>query len=184
MWFLVAITTAQVAAASKETQMSEHENENDISAEEGSSPHFEYATNFLRIEQQKEDPLVYEVSFLPDLTTRPHVHGPLHFWREVVRAMRELTGDSSWIIRYASQIDAQNVPAAKSSHANTVLLDLMAPYRSVVKALLIGGKVNLRMLPRSEPYFFKSRDAVNATASARRASRKNRQSPINQPIEE
>lgn len=144
--------------------------EQEIRTEDMSSVHFEYAADFLQIEKAENDPSLYIVSFQPNLATRPHIHGPLHFWRETVRALRVLTEDNSWIIRYASQVDAQNLPAAKSTATNIAVFDPLAPYRSVVKALLIGGKVTLKSID-APPYFFKSRDAVQETAEARRASR-------------
>lgn len=75
------------------------------------------------------------------------------FFLELRRKVRRLTGDSSWAIRYASQVNSPLLPMLHSSLSLRILIDPMIPYRDPVKWLADGNELSMYELPSHAHYF-------------------------------
>ena len=87
------------------------------------------------------------------------------FFMELRRKVRILTGDNSWAIRYASQVQAPLLPMLHSPHSLRIIVDPMGPYRDPVKWLSDGNSLSMFELP-SHAYYFMSRDQLTQNESA------------------
>lgn len=72
---------------------------------------------------------------------------------ELRRKVRELTGDNSWSVRYASQVDSPLLPFLHCSSSLEVFIDPMSPYRRPVEALSREGVLVLLRLKSNANYF-------------------------------
>jgi hypothetical protein len=81
------------------------------------------------------------------------------FFMELRRKVRILTGDDSWAIRYASQVQTPLLPILHSPHALRIIIDPMLPYRDPVKWLSDGNELSMFEIP-SHAYYFMTRDAL------------------------
>ena len=78
---------------------------------------------------------------------------------ELRRKVRDLTGDLSWSVRYASKIDTPLLPFLHCSSSLEILIDPMAPYRRPVDALAKEGVLVLLRL-KSSAYYFKTKEEL------------------------
>jgi hypothetical protein len=79
-------------------------------------------------------------------------------------ALRKLTGDYSWSIRYASQIRRENMPFLHSSNTKCIMFDPFMPFRDPVREFF-QTRVFLWQIFESNSYYFKTQqEARNVTA--------------------
>lgn len=95
---------------------------------------------------------------------RPRVVDLAHLYKGLRRSLQEVTGDSSWRIRFASQVKNENMPFLHSSATRTVLLDPLAHLRDPVRELVKDGYLTWQIYP-SQVYYFKPVDEVNKVRS-------------------
>lgn len=125
-------------------------------------------------------PEVVEVKELPDgsiqvtpineKTIGARLRNPRILFLELRRKIRELTGDDSWTVRYASQVHDPMLPFLHSSGKLKVLIDPMSPYRNPIEALSKDGVLVLIQL-NSHVYYFKPKDeALHESSSVHRKS--------------
>lgn len=95
---------------------------------------------------------------------RPRVVDLAHLYKGLRKALQEVTGDSSWRIRFASQVKNENMPFLHSSATRTVLLDPLAHLRDPVRELVKDGYLSWQIYP-SQVYYFKPVEEVNRVRS-------------------
>ena len=100
-----------------------------------------------------------EVTPLDLTTVGVRLKEPNILFLELRRKIRELTGDSSWTVRYAAKVEAPLLPFLHSSKGLKILIDPMSPYRSPIDALSKVGVLILVLLP-SHVYYFKPKNEV------------------------
>ena len=83
---------------------------------------------------------------------------------ELRRKIRELTEDSSWTVRYASQV-SNLLPFLHSSSQLKILFDPLSPYRSPIEALSKEGVLILSKVPSHIHYFKPKNEAIHDSSS-------------------
>lgn len=94
---------------------------------------------------------------------RIHFSNVAHLFSVLRDAIRLASGDSSWSIRYASQLKNDNMPFLHCGSRRVIIIDPMLPYRSPMREFYATRQFLWYVLP-SQSYYFKSVQEVQEVA--------------------
>jgi len=86
---------------------------------------------------------------------RLNIYNNVHLFSQLKEAMRRLSGDFSWSIRYASQVRRENMPFLHSANTRTILFDPFMCFRDPIREFF-STKYFLWQIMPSNSYYFKS----------------------------
>jgi hypothetical protein len=87
------------------------------------------------------------------------INNNLHLFSQLKEAMRRLTKDYSWSIRYASQIRRENMPFLHSSNTKCIMFDPFMAFRDPVREFF-HSHTFLWQIFESNSYYFKTQQAA------------------------
>lgn len=116
------------------------------------------------------------IEFRPaDSAKKLRFRSKIDLFTQMRDALRLLSGDNTWALRYASQIHRENHPFLHSGQKRTILFDPFMAFRDPVREFLSTRVFVWQVFPSNSYYFKLQRevqdcqsqlDAVNALSSA------------------